>query len=119
LILVLACDFANAEPQRDISQLDPRSARQSLTVSSFEIKLLPALRHSNGVGILAGGQVVQFLNETFFFGGGGFGGTLVGRREQSGGFGYGGFIAGGEARVGDKMSFDVTVLTGGPDRLGR
>ena len=113
LPLVLAAGVAKAEPQRDISQLDMQSAKQSVTVSGLEVKVLPSLGHSNGVGILVGGRFVQFLNGSFFTGGGGFGGTLVGRPDQNGGFGYGGFIGGWEIRAGDKLSFDTTLLLGG------
>jgi hypothetical protein len=112
-LLVLTLRAANAEPQRDISQLDLKSAQQSVTVSGFQIKVLPALSKSNGTGVLLGGQLVQFINELFFFGGGGYGGTLIGRAGQNGGFGYGGFIAGLEARPGDRLCFDIALLLGG------
>jgi hypothetical protein len=113
LPLVLARGVANAQPQRDISQLDMQSAQQSVTASGLEVKVLPSLGHGNGVGILVGGGFVRFLNESFFAGGGGFGGTLVGRPDQNGGFGYGGFIAGWEIRASGKLSFDTTLLLGG------
>src|SRR5262245_56366688 len=112
-VLILTLRTANAEPQRDISKLDLKSAQQSLTVSGFQIKVLPALSQNNGTGVFFGGQFVQLVNQWFFFGGGGYGGTLVGRAGQSGGFGYGGFIAGLEARPGDKLSFDLALLLGG------
>jgi hypothetical protein len=112
-VLVLTSKAANAEPRRDISQLDLESAQQSSTISGFQIKVLPGLSQSNGTGVFLGGQFVQFINDLFFFGGGGFGGTLVGRQGQNGGFGYGGFIAGLEARPGDKFSFDISALVGG------
>ena len=113
LTLILAGRIANADPQRDISQLDMQSAKQSVTVSGFVLKLLPSLGHGNGTGILVGGSFVQFLNKSFFAGGGGFGGSLVGRPDQNGGFGYGGFIGCWEIRAGDKLSFDTTLLLGG------
>jgi hypothetical protein len=112
-VLVLTSKAANAEPRRDISQLELESAQQSSTISGFQIKVLPGLSQSNGTGVFLGGQFVQFINDLFFFGGGGFGGTLVGRQGQNGGFGYGGFIAGLEARPGDKFSFDISALVGG------
>jgi len=113
LTLILAGGVGNAEPQRDISQLDMQSAKQSVTVSGLEVKVLPSLGHGNGTGIYVGGRFVQFLNKSFFIGGGGFGGTLVGRPDHNGGFGYGGFIGGWEIRAGDKLSFDTTLLLGG------
>ena len=102
-----------AGPERDISQLDVQSAGQTVTATDLEIKVLSGLSQSNGVGILAGGRLVRFITDAFFFGGGGFGGTLVGRSVQNGGFGYGGFIAGWEIKPTDKLSFDATLLLGG------
>ena len=105
--------ISNAEPQRDISQLDLQSATQTVTASALEIKVLYGLSPSNGVGILFGGRLVRFLTDSFFYGGGGFGGTLVGRPVQAGGFGYGGFIAGWEIKPKDKLSLDAMLLLGG------
>jgi hypothetical protein len=113
LPLLFTGAVANAEPQRDTSQLDMQSARQSVTATAFDIKVLYGLSQSNGVGILFGGRLVSFLTHAFFFGGGGFGGTLVGRSVQNGGFGYGGFIAGGEIKPSDKLSLDAMLLLGG------
>ena len=113
LPLVLGGEVAKAEPQRDISQLDMQSADQSVTASGLEVKVLPSLGHGNGTGIFIGGHFARFLNKSFFIGGGGFGGTLVGRPDQNGGFGYGGFIGGWEIGAGDKLSFDTTLLLGG------
>ena len=113
LLLVLTSRTAKADQQRDTSQLDLKSAQQSLTVSGFQIKVLPALRKDNGTGVFFGGQFVQLINDLFFLGGGGYGGSLVGRAGQTGGFGYGGFIAGLEARPGDKLSLDIAALLGG------
>jgi len=103
----------NAWPQRDISQLDMQSASQTVTASGFETKLLLGLKHDNGWGILAGGRFARFVTDAFFIGGGGFGGTLVDRPVQSGGFGYGGFIGGWEATPLAKLSFDAMALIGG------
>jgi hypothetical protein len=111
--LVLTCGVAKAETQRDISQLDMPSASQTVTASALEIKALYGLSPSNGVGILVGGRFVQFLTDSFFLGGGGFGGNLVGRPVQTGGFGYGGFIAGWELAPTNKLSFDALLLVGG------
>lgn len=113
LSLLLSGAVTNAAPQRDISQLDIQSATQTVTASGFEVKMLLGLKHDNGTGILAGGKFARFLTDAFFIGGGGFGGTLVDRPVQSGGFGYGGFIGGWEARVGHKLSFDTALLIGG------
>ena len=103
----------SAWPERDISQLDLPNAEQTVTASGLEVKMLLGLKHDNGVGILVGGRFARFLNDSFFVGGGGFGGSLVDRPVQSGGFGYGGFLGGWEARPNHRLSFDVGLLLGG------
>ena len=113
LPLIFSGAVANAAPRRDVSQLDIENAAQNVTASDIEVKALYGLKHNNGVGILVGGRFTQYLTDAFYLGGGGFGGTLVDRPVQSGGFGYGGFIGGLEARLGNKLSFNTELLIGG------
>src|SRR6476620_7590726 len=95
LSLLLLGGAAGAEP-RDLSQLDLTSARQTVTVSGLEVEVLPSLGHGNGTVILAGLRFVRFRGDSLFIGGGALTGPLAGGPDQTGGFGYGGFIAGWE-----------------------
>jgi hypothetical protein len=113
LSFLLLGGVASAQPRTDLSQPDLTSARQTVTVSGLEVEVLPSLGHGNGTGILAGLRFVRFLGDSIFIGGGAFAGPLVGRPDQTGGFGYGGFIADWEARVAEPLSFDLQLLIGG------
>jgi hypothetical protein len=111
--MLLLGGVAAADPETDVSQLDLKNARQTVTVTGIEFEVLPSLGHGNGAAILAGPRFVRFVTESIFIGGGALAGPLLNRHGQTGGFGYGGFIAGREVRATDKLSFDVQGLIGG------
>jgi hypothetical protein len=113
--LPLACAFllapsAEARVKRDLSRLDLSQAEQSLGRGGPELKAIA--NKSGDVGIMFGGRGVNYLTESLYMGGAGYGGTLT-QAGLVGGFGYGGMVVGGEGKLAGPLGYEASLLVGG------
>lgn len=111
-LLVLAmAGTAEARIMRDLTRLDLVRAEQTMNKGGFELKAI--YNNTGNLGFLMGGQGVSFLNDNFYMGGAGAGGPLNSGGVLSGGFAYGGLVAGYEGKLLQALGMDLHLLVGG------
>jgi hypothetical protein len=99
--------------ERRVETVDLTEARQSLTRTAIEAKVLPGATESNGIAAFAGARYGMFLTPNLFIGGGGYAGRLLGSGAGAGSVGFGGLFFGAELPLTAGLSIEASSLFGG------